>query len=125
MLCIVVAEHWDRLDALCKKIFHIAQPASSLKCGNSGVLRPYEPRVDAEVHPAPRDRSPYSSSDPQMVAGGSIGGRPMAGDEGRHSAGCGDLTAAGERLSALCLRPVDRSLAQESGPGRRPHRPGI
>src|SRR5438132_595038 len=68
-----------------------AQPASGAGCakcgappeaselgarrGHSGVLRPYEPRMDAAVHPAPRDRSPYSSSDPQMVAGGSIGGR--------------------------------------------------
>ena len=42
----------------------------------------------------------------------------MVGDEGRHSAGRGDLTAACEHLPALRIRLMGGSLAQESGEGR-------
>src|SRR4051812_28052720 len=60
-----------------------------------------------------------------MVTGGSVGGRPVVGDKARHSAGSGDLTIACECLSALRLRFVDRSLAQESRAGRRHCRPYV
>src|ERR1700693_3814184 len=74
--------------------------------------------MDDEGCPATRGRPAHSSPNPEMVEGGSVGGRPMVGDEGRHSAGGGGFTAACERLPALRVRPVDRSLAQESGSGR-------
>src|SRR6266404_1931580 len=79
--------------------------------------------MDDEVCPAPRGRPSHSSPDPEMAKGGSVGGRPMVGDQGRYSAGSGGLTAACERLLALRLRPVGRSLAQESGSGRCHCRP--
>ncbi len=41
----------------------------------------------------------------------------MVGDQGRDSAGSGDLTAAGESLPALRFRSMDRRLA-EAGEGR-------
>src|SRR5712671_5256874 len=52
-----------------------------------------------------------------MAEDGGVGGRPVVGDKGRYSAGCGGFTATCERLSALCVRSVGRSLAQESGSG--------
>src|ERR1700682_6602364 len=79
--------------------------------------------MDDEVCPAPRGRPAHSAPNPEMAEGGSVRGRPMVGDEARHSAGGGGLTAACERLPALRVRPVGRSLAQESGSGRCHCRP--
>src|SRR5258706_15118369 len=79
--------------------------------------------MDAEVSPASRSRSSHRSPDPEMAEGGGVGGWPMVGDKGRHSAGGSGLTVACERLSALRVRPVGRSLAQESGSGRCDCRP--
>src|ERR1035441_7153396 len=53
-----------------------------------------------------------------MVEGGSVGGGPVVGDEGRNSARSGDFAAAGEHLPALRVRPLGRSLAPESRAGR-------
>jgi len=41
----------------------------------------------------------------------------MVGDEGRHSAGGGGLTAACERLPALRVRPVGRSRRKKVAQG--------
>src|SRR5258708_4466130 len=79
--------------------------------------------MDDAVRPAPCGRPAHSAPEPEMAEGGSVGGRPVVGDEGRYSAGRGGLTAACERLPALRLRSVGRSLAQESGSGRRYCRP--
>jgi hypothetical protein len=45
-------------------------------------------------------------------------GRRVVGDEGRDSARSGDFAAAGQRVPALCVRPVGGGVAEESG-GRR------
>src|SRR5207248_935471 len=58
-----------------------------------------------------------------MDEGRSVGRRPMVGDHGRNSARLSGIAAACEYLSALRLRSVGRSLAQESGAGRRDCRP--
>ena len=102
------------LDAL--NVGHPAE-ASELgaRCGHSGLLRPHESRMDDEVRRASRGRSPNAPPDPEMAEGGSVGRRPMVGDEGRYAARGSGFTAAGERVSALCVRSVGRGLAQESG----------
>src|SRR5713226_8510704 len=79
--------------------------------------------MDDEVYPAPRGRPSHSSPDPEVAEGGSLGGRPMVGDEIRYSAGGGGFTAACKYLPALRVRSVGRSLAPESGSGRCHCRP--
>src|ERR1039458_4627416 len=58
-----------------------------------------------------------------MVEGGDLGGWPMVGIEGGYSARGGGFAAARQRVPALRIRPMGRSLAQESGQGRRDCRP--
>src|SRR5882762_67712 len=64
------------------------------RCGHSWFLRQHEPRVDYEVHRAPRGRSPDASPDPEMVAGGSFGRWSVVGDDGRYTARSSCFTAA-------------------------------
>jgi len=66
-----------------------------------------------KVRPASRCRPPHPPSDTEMAEGGSCGGRPVEEHGDGHTAGFGGLTAAGEYLSALCVRPVGGCLAQE------------
>src|ERR1700693_6415101 len=68
------------------------------RCGHSGLLRQYEPRVDPEVHRAPGGRSPDTPPDPEMVEGGRFGRRSVVGDEAGHVAGSSCFTSAVERL---------------------------
>src|SRR5438067_13609223 len=58
-----------------------------------------------------------------MDEGRSVGRRPMVGDYSRNTARISGIAAACEYLSALRLRYVGRSLARESGAGRRDCRP--
>src|ERR1700692_2233567 len=58
-----------------------------------------------------------------MAKGGSVGGGPVVGNEGRNSARSGGFAAAGEHLPALRIRPLGRSLAAESRAGRCRSRP--
>src|ERR1700689_510543 len=53
-----------------------------------------------------------------MVKGGSVGGGPVVGNEGRNSARGGNFAAAGEHVPALRVRPLGESLAPESRAGR-------
>ena len=55
----------------------------------------------------------------KWLKAGVIGGWPMVGDGDRDAARSGCFTAAGEHLSALRFRSMDRSLASESGERRR------
>ena len=71
-----------------------------------GLLRQLEPRMDDEVHRAPGGRSKDTSPDPEMAEGGSIGRRPVVGDEDGYAAGSSGLTADRQRVPALRLRPV-------------------
>src|ERR1700693_3136996 len=79
--------------------------------------------MDPSVRRAPSGRPPHSWPNPEMDEGGSVGKRPMVGDHDRDPAGFSGIAAACEYLSALCLRSVGRSLAQESGAGRHDCRP--
>ena len=84
-----------------------------LDCDIRGFFDQLVPRLAVEVCPASRCRPPNSPADPEMVEGGSYGGRRMEGHGGGDSAGFGGFAAAGEHLSALRVRPVGGSLAQE------------
>ena len=70
-----------------------------------------------EVSGAPDRRSPHASAIEEMAQGRSVGRGRMVGDECRHAAGGGDITAICERVSALRAGPMDRGLAQETSEG--------
>jgi RNA-directed DNA polymerase len=65
-----------------------------------------EPRMDDEVHRAPGGRSEGTSPDPEMAEGGSIGRRPMVGDETGYAAGSSGITADRQRVPSLPLRSL-------------------
>src|SRR5215471_4501212 len=79
--------------------------------------------MDVEVCRAPRGGSPDTSPDPEMVEGRSIGRWSVVGDKGRNAARSRGFTAARQRVPALRVRPLGRSLAQESGERRCDSRP--
>src|ERR1035438_7243581 len=58
-----------------------------------------------------------------MAEGGDLGGWPMVGIEGGYSARGSGFDAARQRVPALRIRSMGRSLAQESGQGRCDRRP--
>jgi len=88
-----------------------------------GYFRSYRSRVDDEIRPAPRGRSPDPTADPEMAESRGDGGWAVVGGRDGYAARFGDLTAAGQYLSALRLRPLGGGLAQEVRPGRRDRRP--
>src|SRR5580700_1010519 len=57
--------------------------------------------MDDEVHRASGGRSSDTSPDPEMVEGGSIGRRPMVGDETGYAAGSSGITADRQRVLAI------------------------
>src|SRR3981189_3555965 len=58
--------------------------------------------------------------DPEMAEGGRDGRRPVERDEGRESAGVGDLADSCQSLPALRLGSVGGTVAEEAG-ARRGH----
>ena len=61
-------------------------------------------------------QAPDASPDPEMVAGGGVGRRPVVGDQGRDATRGSGITAARQRVSTLrLLIYVVEALAQESG----------
>jgi RNA-directed DNA polymerase len=58
----------------------------------------------------------------QVARSGGDGGRSTRRDDGRDASGRGDLTASGERLSALRLGSVGRAMATAPCDWRRDHR---
>jgi len=88
-----------------------------------GFFRQFVARMGNQVCRASRGRSPDTSLDPEMAEGGHIRGWPMVGIKGRYSARGSGFPTARQRVPALCVRPMGRSLAQESGHGRYDYRP--
>ena len=60
--------------------------------------------MDHEVHRAPGGRSEDMSPDPEMIEGGSIGRRPVVGDETGYATGSSGFAAARQRIPALRFR---------------------
>jgi len=57
------------------------------RCGHPWLLRQHEPRMDDEVPRAPGGRSEGAPPDREMAKGGSIGRRPVVGDEAGYTTG--------------------------------------
>src|SRR5262245_46090587 len=79
--------------------------------------------MDVEVCRAPRGGSPDTSPDPEMVEGRSIGRWSVEETKVGTQQGAVIIAAARQRVPALCVRPLGRSLAQESGERRCDSRP--
>src|ERR1700674_1037732 len=66
--------------------------------------------MDDEVRRAPGGRSPDTSSDSEMAEGGSVGRRPVVGDETGYTAGGSSFTAARQRIGrSRCVAPEGRA----------------
>src|SRR5262249_17010657 len=71
------------------------------RCRHPKFLRHHLFGVAGQVPRAPDRRPKAPPPDPEMAAGGGVGGRSMDEGGSGHAARVGGITASGERVSAL------------------------